>query len=394
MLTKCKEHTITSGMQIEGHNRTRNEKILKPMINDNCSETTSSPRSGDDFSKGKIFKQVNLSKESSIAPIKISINLNSNEENKSKDYFIGSTKLPTKSNHPFDQVNKTNENLCNLSKTSDGPTSLPICVYPHKQNNYSKNKKVSKDPPIPKGNNFYALAKKAECIQKNNDLAEFYYCQAISNNVRAESAIKDLASLLHKLGKTDQSCKLLEDNKEKFIEDIEKYDNLLSTFKKQLVATPNMQNKNLKISGLPVNCTESSIRSLFTNSTRIAEINFNSEKVLGKSNFYCILMFNSHSSARKTLEGFSAWNKYKVHWISVSGNVVCDAHYALNKIENCRKVNPSFSSKLFDRDPDGFIYSMPIDYSQNTILEIPEEITGDLAGVLGVDLFTTIFENL
>jgi len=56
--------------------------------------------------------------------------------------------------------------------------------------------------PLPFGNLPYAKAKRAEYLQHNFQRAKYFYKKAIETNDRAESAVKDLASLLHQKGKT------------------------------------------------------------------------------------------------------------------------------------------------------------------------------------------------
>ena len=64
--------------------------------------------------------------------------------------------------------------------------------------------------------------------------AEKYYRIAIKNGERLESAIKDLATVLHQQGRTQEACKFLEDNKHLCKRNRAKYDNLLSNLKKQV----------------------------------------------------------------------------------------------------------------------------------------------------------------
>jgi hypothetical protein len=63
--------------------------------------------------------------------------------------------------------------------------------------------------PIPRGNSPYALAKRAEYEEKDLAKAEEYYKQAILQGERVESAIKDLASVMHQQGKTKDACEFL-----------------------------------------------------------------------------------------------------------------------------------------------------------------------------------------
>lgn len=173
----------------------------------------------------------------------------------------------------------------------------------------------SKDPesklPLPKGNSPYALAKRAEYLKKDLELAKFYYHEAIKQNDRGESAIKDIASILHQEGLTKKACEFLSEHQQHF-KDHKKFENLLSSLQKQIIPSENCLKRILKLS--PVGDFESaeSIRKLFKNSSRILDIEFHYH-----NNTRCaFLKFQSHSSARKTLEGLISWELQKVEWVS------------------------------------------------------------------------------
>lgn len=51
--------------------------------------------------------------------------------------------------------------------------------------------------PLPKGNSPYAQAKRAEYIDRDTLVAKMLYQKAIQLGDRTESALKDLASILH-----------------------------------------------------------------------------------------------------------------------------------------------------------------------------------------------------
>ena len=76
--------------------------------------------------------------------------------------------------------------------------------------------------PIPRQQTPYAFAKAAEYIEKDLEKAEHFYRQAIEIGERPESAIKDLAGILHQQGKTQEACDLLKANKHVFIADLNK----------------------------------------------------------------------------------------------------------------------------------------------------------------------------
>jgi hypothetical protein len=123
----------------------------------------------------------------------------------------------------------TKENLSDDADTVDSVSPSPDYAYVKLSIKSTKAKKQSKTAPtnneevddrpvlpsgkivpIPKGKSPYALAKNAEYYDKDNVKAEKLYRQAISQGDRAESSLKDLASLLHRLGKTQQAIELLQ----------------------------------------------------------------------------------------------------------------------------------------------------------------------------------------
>lgn len=246
--------------------------------------------------------------------------------------------------------------------------------------------------PIPKGETPYAMAKNAEYKFRDLDKAEYFYQQAIFQGDRPESAVKDLASLLHQRGKTKEACEVLERYKHLFKNDYEKFTNLYNTLKKQIESTGNCQNKCLKISPLTPEINSEGIRRFFSNSIRIQQVSLHVQELDGKLIYYGLLSFNSHSSARKTLEGFHHWDKYKVEWISPLGDVVGDAHYARHKMEEYRKHHPTFEYIIFDRDPHGYVLSLPIDTTEYFFRNFTED-EKSAEKLLGSGLYSTIFKD-
>ena len=219
---------------------------------------------------------------------------------------------------------------------------------------YFKNaNQMKKGFPIPRQQTPYAFAKAAEYIEKDLEKAEHFYRQAIEIGERPESAIKDLAGILHQQGKTQEACDLLKANKQIFVADINKYENLLRNLQKQMLPSKNTLNKAVKISGLGPMADEVTLRGLFNNSSRILHIEF------GYENYkrWAILRFPSHSAARKTFEGFKATNRYVLEWISVTGEIVGELNldkneefslFSLGKNIPCKTV-PEYYSYLPDR---------------------------------------------
>lgn len=208
--------------------------------------------------------------------------------------------------------------------------------------------------PIPKGDSPYALAKKAEYMEKDLCKAEYYYKQAIVEGDRAESAIKDLAGVIHQQGKTLEAIQILKDNKQLFDSDPTKYENLLQNLKRQVVQKGNRLNKLLKISPLPVESSLEDVLNLFSNCKRITDVELYNEG----SSLYAILKFSTHSAARKTLESFVGWEKYKVEWISITGDSAGNANH---KRGESRKDRVLFVYRVFHRDPESRALVLPLD---------------------------------
>ena len=167
--------------------------------------------------------------------------------------------------------------------------------------------------PIPKGNGFYAQAKKAEYEMKDLSMAEALYKQALYVQDNTESAVKDLAGVMHQQGKTKEACDFLQSQKHLFFADLPKYENLLTNLRKQINPTGNFHKKNLKISGISPRTTQSMITDMFKNPSRIQEVALNLDEECA------VLKFASHSAARKTLEGFDRYEEFSLTWNSVDG---------------------------------------------------------------------------
>jgi hypothetical protein len=213
--------------------------------------------------------------------------------------------------------------------------------------------------PIPKGDSPYALAKKSEYIDKDLSKAEYFYKLAIEQGDRPESAIKDLAGVIHQQGKTLEAIEILKQHKHLFYADMTKYENLLQNLKRQVVQKGNRLNKLLKISPLPLDYTTEMVKNLFGNDKRISDVELYSEG----PHIYAILKFSTHSAARKTLESFLAWEKFKVEWISITGDSAGDANHKRGEPKKDRVL---FVYKVFQRDPESKALVLPIDSDQDT----------------------------
>ena len=266
--------------------------------------------------------------------------------------------------------------------------------FPQPSQSDSNSKAQVKLPlPIPKGETPYAKAKIAEYQERDLDKAEYYYKLAIKKGERVVSAIKDLASLMHQRGKTKEACEFLKSKKGLFRNDQEKYENLYKTLEKQMNGSMNSLNKTIKVSFLSKEMGEKEVRELFENPVRIKSVEIGSEENRKEVNYFCCLKFSSHSSARKTLEGFHHWDKYKLEWVNSEGKTVGDAHYYRQKMEEYRREHPTFDYQIFDRDPRGYVFCMPVDSSPLVLLRQNSEHEGIVKNLLGSTLFSTIFND-
>ena len=248
-----------------------------------------------------------------------------------------------------------------IKKHSDYYNASPFKKSSPKSFNEKQQVKESRTfYPIPKGDSPYAMAKKSEYIEKDLSKAEYFYKLAIKQGDRPESAIKDLAGVIHQQGKTLEAIEILKQHKHLFYTDMVKYENLLQNLKRQVVQKGNRLNKLLKISPLPLDFSNDSVKSLFGNSKRISDIELYNEG----SHIYAILKFSTHSAARKTLESFNGWEKYKVEWISITGDSAGDANHKRGEPKKDRVL---FVYKVFHRDPESKALVLPIDCEPVTI---------------------------
>jgi hypothetical protein len=250
-----------------------------------------------------------------------------------------------------------------------------------------RSKRVLRTPqPLPRGDSAYAKAKKAEYTEKDLGKAEHFYKAAIAHGERVESAVKDLAGVLHQQGKTREACDVLMEYKGLFTDDQTKYDNLLQNLKKQVIPSGNCLNKSFRISGFDDAVRADDVRKLFRNSKRIREVEF----VREDHQLFVVLKFASHSAARKTLEGFHCWDNHKVEWISVTGEISGEASFMRLRGD---KTDNFFASSLFSlKDPCNKAFTLPIDalVRDEPSSPPPQESVEDM---LGRSLLSCIWEH-
>ena len=87
-------------------------------------------------------------------------------------------------------------------------------------------KQEPQTPFVPRGDDPYARAKRADIREKDLGKAERLFREAIVQNVRPESATKDLAMVLVRLGRTEEAVNLLEEYRRR-VEDKQSWNSLL-----------------------------------------------------------------------------------------------------------------------------------------------------------------------
>ena len=239
--------------------------------------------------------------------------------------------------------------------------------------------------PLPKGHSPYARAKRAE-YAKQLEEAKALLLEAIRIGNRAESAVKDYSSILHREHRTQEACDFLLKHQHLFT-DPEKFNNLYETLKRQVEPTGNSLNMILEIGPISERDSVLDIKSLFKNPTRISRVTITDQ--------FAFVHFPSHSAARKTLEGFLGWNIYTVHWVSIDGVVqgqaACGYTFLKKGQSEEQRTQDSLEettedsveenwSKVFERSFDEELPSLSRGPSENTAMCL-----------LGRSLFETIY---
>lgn len=283
-----------------------------------------------------------------------------------------------------------------ISSTQEPSNSSASELYSPQGHNY-ENKTTEFLHPIPKGNSTYAKAKHAEYIDKDLKKAEEFLKKAIREGDRAESAAKDLAGLLHRQGRTDEACEMLKEYR-LYFKDRFKYENLLNNLAKQIQHSGNSLNKWLKVSGLRPTDSSEAVCTIFQDSSRITSVEIGFEETYYGKNHFGIIKFNSHSAARRTMEGFNQWGRYKIEWVNVQGEIAGEVFHSK---PDGRRDRRTFIHKLFWRDPEDRILTLPLDkhctcISDNSTDNSDEEYsyTPELENLLGANLFQLVFEKI
>ena len=277
-----------------------------------------------------------------------------------------------------------------LKAFSHNTSNTPIKRGPNVLFSDDRNSKPKRAIPLPQGDTAYAKAKRAEYLERDLDKAENLYRRAIFLGERAPSAAKDLAGVLHQQGKTEEACSFLEQHQHLFSLEPKKYENLLTSLQKQLVPSGNCLNKFLRITPNEGLIDQETARGIFKNGSRIVDIQIYNDRC-------AIVEFPSHSAARKTLEGFAHWDRYKLEWMTPTGQVVGDANFSKRRLEQRARTDlvqltSPFNCSLFLQDPTATQFSLPVDIESAFPDEEPHSPIR-LDECLGLELTELVFSR-
>jgi len=89
--------------------------------------------------------------------------------------------------------------------------------FPQAQELYEKWRGFARISGVPRGSNPYARAKRAQLVERDLELSEKLFKEAIKKKDNLESAIKDLASLLNQLERSEEAIQLLHQHRDKIV---------------------------------------------------------------------------------------------------------------------------------------------------------------------------------
>jgi hypothetical protein len=230
--------------------------------------------------------------------------------------------------------------------------------------------------PIPKGDTPYSRAKRYEYVEKDLAKAAFFYQKAIEEGDRAESAVKDLAGVMHQQGQTSKACETLERYRHLFAAEPAKFDNLLLNLKKQVPANT-LSCKFLKLTGVRDTDTPTSLRRLFTNPNRIHSLVLYGEG----AERYALLQFATHSAARKSIDSFTSKDTYQLEWV-VGG-----------RTEDGRSDGLVFNYVLFSPASNQDVFPIPVDSAEAEESETSASTVFPERDLLGAALVASLNAN-
>ncbi|KAL4473523.1 hypothetical protein ABPG74_022387 [Tetrahymena malaccensis] len=214
---------------------------------------------------------------------------------------------------------------------------------------------------LSENNNLYLEAKKCELNDQDLDKAVYYYTKCLEFNQKRDSALKDLATVYHKQGKTQLALELLLKEKENYQGDLKTYENLICTLEKQLVPTGKVYLKFILLYNQNKECiTSNDINNIFPKIKKVKQMYYFRDFSLlnpiqdGQSSI-CLLEFNSYSNAKKIIEG---------SMINQSSSIKCFLVDIMGKVKIHIYDNKNFDRELIEyQNP----YLQPTTFSQSLL---------------------------
>ncbi|EAR92588.2 hypothetical protein TTHERM_00092800 (macronuclear) [Tetrahymena thermophila SB210] len=247
------------------------------------------------------------------------------------------------SNEFNEKANLSPKEVVDLSKKDQNNQSGNACQYPSENIN------------------LYLEAKKCELNDQDLDKAVYYYTKCLEFNQKRDSALKDLATVYHKQGKTQLALELLLKEKENYQGDLKTYENLICTLEKQLVPTGKVYLKFILLYNSSKECiTNNDINNIFPKIKKVKQMYYFRDLSLlnpiqnGISNI-CLLEFNSYSNAKKIIEG---------SMINQSTSIKCFLVDIMGKVKIHILDNKNFDRELIEyQNP----YLQPTTFSQSLL---------------------------
>lgn len=117
----------------------------------------------------------------------------------------------------------------------------------------------------------YDLAKEHETKTRNLKKAFIFYINAAISGEKVNSCIKDIASVLHQAGLTEEAIKFMEEMKSTYKGDMTKYNKLKQNLQSQIEPTGKHEYKNILIDLVDIKLKDPvpDTLNMFGNSSRI-----------------------------------------------------------------------------------------------------------------------------
>ena len=155
-------------------------------------------------------------------------------------------------------------------------------------------------PPVPRGYSAYAQGKKAE-YARDLPKALRLYQQAMAEGDRADSALKDIAGVLHQLGRTKDAIAFLTSHAAEYVEDWRGYRNLLQTLREQMQPRASNLNRTVEVAlgegNAITRMDKTALPNIFPNFVKVVRV-----VLRGSSARSAFVEFATHSAARKAID--------------------------------------------------------------------------------------------